>query len=99
MKSLLLTVSVLLLSTGLSAAQSFNCRYAKLPAEVAICQDPELSDLDSRMAALYFSLPPRVRSYESRPQKAWLSRRNRCGYNARCIADAYDDRIYELRNY
>jgi uncharacterized protein len=32
---------------------SFNCRYAKAPDEVLICERPDLAELDRTMAALY----------------------------------------------
>ena len=42
-----------LVSLGLVSsahAQSFNCRYARTPDEVAICQNGRLSDLDERLS-------------------------------------------------
>lgn len=81
-------------------AQSFNCRYAKLPAEVAICKNPYLGDLDEQMASIYFSVRRQLygnaRKQLERDQKYWLKGRNRCGYNAPCIEDAYNRRIYQL---
>ena len=40
---------------AVKAGPSYNCRYAKLPAEVAICDSPELSELDRTMSIIYFS--------------------------------------------
>jgi hypothetical protein len=68
-------------------AQSFNCRHAKLPAEVAICQSPELRALDSEMATDYFSLDVKRPGNQAR----WLRRRNACGYNEPCLRAAYKD--------
>lgn len=90
----------LLAACSVSAfAQSFNCRYAKLPAEVAICQSAELSALDSQMASLYFALPSGVRDRLEGSQMRWLRQRNACGYNFDCIASAYRERIDFLSEF
>src|SRR3954470_14962644 len=64
-------------------AQSFNCRYARAPDEVAICEDARLSRLDERLSSQFFRLrdslsgPDRVRL--DRSENAWLHARHRCG--------------------
>ena len=86
-----------------AAAQSFNCRYAKKPDEVLICQDSYLSDLDEEMAGLYAyvrqGLSGRYRRALKREQASWLRSRMRCGYDFACIEAHYLDRIDELRRY
>lgn len=100
MTRFLLTVSAfVLMTTGAVHAQSFNCRYAKLPVEVAICEDPELRDMDSRMSRLFYELSPYDRDGEAGPQRRWLARRNDCGYNSDCIYRAYRRRIDQLGSY
>jgi uncharacterized protein len=47
-----LCVVMFVLSTS-AFAQSFNCRYAKKADEILICQDPQLSQLDERLASIY----------------------------------------------
>lgn len=85
---------------GPADAQSFNCRYAKKPAEVAICQDGNLGRLDELMAATYFdviyNLSPRKASIVKAEQSDFLRQRNRCGYNFECIAGSYNYRLREL---
>ena len=85
---------------SLADAQSFNCRYAKKPAEVAICQDGNLARLDELMASTYFNvtsnLPPRKASIVKAEQSDFLRERNRCGYNFNCISGSYNDRLREL---
>jgi uncharacterized protein len=80
-----------------SEAASFNCNYAKLPAEVAICQSPGLGELDEQMAQLYFGIvnyaPAWAASQIKSQQTRWLARRNACGYNDYCLTDAYQQRI------
>jgi uncharacterized protein YecT (DUF1311 family) len=77
---------------------SFNCNYANAPDEIAICQDPELSNLDRETARLY-SEAMNSRFYRGsarasirRDQAAWLNSRHRCGYDKTCIKDLYDSR-------
>src|SRR3954467_9683111 len=48
-----------LVSLGLVSsahAQSFNCRYARTPDEVAICESARLSALDERLSSRFFRL-------------------------------------------
>jgi len=96
-----LLLALILLAGGyLSAsAQSFNCRYAKKSAEVAICKYEELGRLDEEMASLYYALPEYAREEIKASQARWLRRRNACGYNYDCIEEAYRQRIYFLSNY
>ena len=81
-------------------AQSFNCRYARTPDEVAICQDARLSTLDERLSNRFFrlrdSLPGPDRARLDREQTAWLSARHRCGSDRACVADAYLSRLSDL---
>jgi uncharacterized protein len=96
-----LLIAMILLAAGtLSAsAQSFNCRYAKKHAEVAICENEHLGQLDEEMASLYFGLPGYVREELEESQARWLRRRNACGYNFDCLERAYRRRIYALSDY
>jgi uncharacterized protein len=81
-------------------AQSFNCRYARAPDEVAICEDARLSRLDERLSSQFFRLrdslsgPDRVRL--DRGEDAWLHARHRCGGDRACIARAYRTRLSQL---
>jgi uncharacterized protein YecT (DUF1311 family) len=76
---------------------SFNCQHAKAPDEVAICQTPKLSEMDTKMANLYSG----YRNLTSGParhqlevnQAVWLQHRRSCGRNLGCIAKAYKDRV------
>lgn len=102
-KILVLTIPSLLLAgswAAPAAAASFNCRYAALPAEVAICNSGQLHRLDERMASLYFGLKSDLPSdgvWELKQgQRRFISRRNACGYSKGCIANAYENRIDRL---
>ncbi len=102
--------SVLLLGLALAAAlpagaraQSFNCRYAKSPDEVLICQDRRLAALDERMSSIFFRVRNRLfgqrRADLEADQAAWLRERMACGRDRACIEDAYLRRIQELLAY
>jgi uncharacterized protein len=93
----------LLAVVGVSQAlgQSFNCRTADRPDEVLICQRPDLAALDSRMSSLFFrlrnSLAGSARGRLVDDRQVWLRGRIACGGDARCIREAYEQRIRELR--
>ncbi|RME97648.1 MAG: DUF1311 domain-containing protein [Alphaproteobacteria bacterium] len=83
---------------------SFNCNYAKIPAEVAICNSPELAELDRRMAQLYFakrnsSITSAMRGQLKRFQKRWLRHRNACGYDIACLKRSHLEQIQSLNNW
>lgn len=105
-KLLATTLTAALLATAgaatASAGPSFNCKYAKLPAEVAICDSHHLQHLDKQMAKLYFqSLDwyPHHRHVLKSSQKKWLKSRNACGYNEGCLEAKYEHRIHWLENF
>lgn len=75
---------------------SFDCRNAASPVEIAICTDPQLSDLDGRLALVYKQLL----SHDplARPeQRDWLQQRNRCGSNVSCLTLSYENRLKEIQ--
>lgn len=110
MKKLFLLSAAAVFMVALQApvqATSFNCRYAKLPDEVAICQDAELSRLDEDIARDYFSALDRYRfrgdwhtvRLLKQTQREWLRWRHTCGYNVACIRRLMYHRLRELAGY
>ena len=97
-----LTFSGVCLTSVASHAASFNCRYAKLPAEVAICRDSVLHQLDQDMSDSFYYLRPQLSgstlSRLNRTQRSFISRRNACGSNASCLEGAYNTRIEAICN-
>lgn len=87
------------LGTPAASAQSFDCSRASLATEQAICASVELGQLDEQMASLYFGMPTDMRETMRKSQLDWLRRRNRCGFDETCIADAYRSRIQVLSQY
>jgi uncharacterized protein len=84
----------------IASAASFNCAANGLAkTEQAICGDPSLSALDSRLGSVYALARNNASDADKTvlvaAQKAWVSRRNQCA-DTQCLADAYNSRIAEL---
>lgn len=88
---------------SLAQAQSFNCRYARSPDEVLICQSDYLSSLDSRLSRIYFQLRNDLHGGARRrlvaSQSRWLASRRGCGRDFGCVKRHYQSRIRALLNY
>ena len=83
-------------------AASFDCAKARASDEVAICKNPELSELDTRMGALWFSyskVPFLMGANGARHDaaSAFLEKRKACGGDVACLREAYAQRIAELQ--
>jgi uncharacterized protein len=83
-----------------AAGPSFNCKYAKKPAERAVCHDAELSALDLELAGLNnrakLELAPGDGRAVKKEQRDWLLDRNACGASFGCLENSYRERIHEL---
>jgi uncharacterized protein YecT (DUF1311 family) len=92
--------AALFLAPSPSTAASFNCRLASLPAEVLICNDRTLGAMDESMARRYYMLintaPPDAVLQIKAEQRAWIRGRNLCGYDGRCVFNAYRHRLGQL---
>ncbi|SDG22134.1 lysozyme inhibitor LprI family protein [Paraburkholderia phenazinium] len=83
---------------GAAPAASFHCTSKASASEKIVCQDPQLSSLDERLAAAYqratqASLDPR--SVESARIEQWRWRQHNCTDKA-CVLSWYQRRIAEL---
>lgn len=113
MRYILGTVAIIALSAPWEHADaaSFECAKATSLEEIAICSDPQLSNLDGLMGQLYGEL----RAFTLQPeqlianQRQWLrSRREQCdplrqqggdAEHVRCLADETRARIAELGSF
>jgi len=82
-------------------AASFDCAKASTPDEIAICANPQLSNLDVQMATLYsvrMQLPMLMgaRGAAQDEQRTWLATRTQCGANVACLQAAYASRIQQF---
>lgn len=85
-------------STNVAISASFDCSQAGTPFEQAICDNPELSTADDRLAATYETavggLSETARNAVRTGQREWLSYAQRaCTRDARPLASGeYDER-------
>ena len=80
---------------------SFDCRADLNPIERAICGDSGLSARDRMLSETYYRLADSLSSGDRialrDQQRDWMRRRNACGSQPHCIAQAYDQRIAQLQ--
>jgi uncharacterized protein len=96
-----------ILCTALSAltaqAASYDCTQARTPPEIAVCANPELSQIDEDLANLYRTLlnelPARQADRMQQDQRSWLKARNSCGADVRCLKARYQERLARLNEY
>ena len=91
------TVLVVSGQSGKARAASFDCKNASNMVERLICTDPDLSQMDERLATAYSAA--RSQSADSKKlrseQLAWISQRNHC-LTAACVSESYNKRLAEL---
>lgn len=98
-------VSSFLAQTSLAQAAPGWCAnvHSGSPAsEWAICDNPDIGNLDDAMNTAYDRAlfdSPQYRGEIRGNQKRWLRRRNRCGENVGCLRSTYRQRIFELESY
>lgn len=88
-------------SPAIVHAAGMNCERAATVTEKAICDDTVLIDRDRDLAKAYakaLTADPAQTTAVREAQRAWLKERNRCGANAECLRNAYDDRTAVLTN-
>jgi uncharacterized protein len=81
---------------------SFDCRSAKQPDEIAVCNDATLAAKDVALTNLYNRLKASLNADGQRQlsanEAAWLKSRTQCGSLASCIGQQYDLRIRQLQD-
>jgi uncharacterized protein len=98
------SISLLLLSSVTpGSAASFDCSKAKSVDELAVCKNPNLSEMDSEMGALWFAyraVPMLMGSNGVRQDEAqqFLHDRAACASDVPCLKNAYQRRISTLRS-
>jgi len=109
MRQILLLVPTL---SSLAVAQSFDCKLARSPREIAICSDEKLAVLDSAVSAAYKSLraqiSPESAALVQADQREWLHWLDvACPANGkgiaedmnRCLSSEYMNRERELKQH
>ena len=95
-------LAVLTISTVDARAASFDCRKAHSPDETAICENPELAELDAVRGAYWYTyrqLPFLMGMSGVRRDEAgeFLQKRAACGPRVPCLRELYIARIKTLR--
>ena len=97
MRTALPFAAALLLVGGRAQAASFDCAKAGTPDERAVCADPGLGDLDSRLAGLLDldegTVAMGQRGDMQDEQAAWLRTRAACGAGRSCLRARYETRL------
>ena len=72
---LLVSLVFTLGTTSTGHAASFDCTKATTEIEIAICDDPRLSELDESIASVYFGLNPEGRYFQQlvEAQRLWIT--------------------------
>lgn len=93
----LLTLAALSVFVSSAYAVSYDCQKAKTFTEKAICQDPELSELDDKLNYLYNDAEVASKNTKllKKQEAKWLKERDACQTNA-CVKKAYQKRITDL---
>lgn len=92
-------------NTAAAPTPSFDCTKTTDPVQPLICEDPQLSRLDSELAATVERAASDANSVPSgedlrSAQRRWIVSRNQCGANAdprACLVHSYAARIQQLR--
>lgn len=83
------------------ASPSFNCNLARTRSERMVCSSPRLAAKDRQMSSMFYSALAdangRTRGRLRSSRDRFLAFRERCG-NEACVAQAYDDRMDEIRD-
>jgi hypothetical protein len=83
------------------SSPSFNCRNAATRSERMVCGSDHLAALDRAMSSLYYSVMSeangRTRAELRRSRDRFLAWRDRCS-SEDCVAQAYEDRMAEIRD-
>lgn len=85
---------------GAPCAAGIRCDQARLPAEMAVCGDPELLRLDAQLATLFAGtsrLPGPNRADLAATQKQWQRNMAACAADKSGLVGRYTSRISALR--
>lgn len=84
------------IATSASHAASFDCKRASTAVEKLICNDPDLSRLDTELDARYRERRSAGTDGLVEEQRSWLAKRNACN-NTACIKIHYLNRLSEVK--
>ncbi|MBN9217438.1 MAG: hypothetical protein J0I79_05745 [Mesorhizobium sp.] len=91
--AVLLTGGFLAVSPALANGPSFDCAKASLPAEKAICADPQLSAIDLLVAKAYKGFEPAFGGDKHKIARGLIADRNACNSDTACIVSALNNAL------
>lgn len=92
--AIFLSIFQIVFGNGFANASSFDCTKASTETEIAICANPNLTELDSQLGRLWRdSEGSTLRKAE---QKQWIMDRDKCIDDHHCISAKYSVRLAEL---
>lgn len=77
----------------LADGPSFDCRKAELPAEKAICADPQMSAIDALITKAYSGFEPAFGGDKRKIARRLVAERNACKSDAACIVSAQNNAL------
>lgn len=96
----LIIIICMLFTATTAKSASYDCSLAQTDVEKMICDNPDISQADESLAAVYKDIKehPKFNHQLYSEQRAWLRERNSCQTEA-CIMDKYMTRIAELNDW
>lgn len=83
---------------ALADGPSFDCRKAQLPAEKAICADPQMSAIDALVTKAYGGFEPAFGGDKRKIARGLAADRNACKSDAACIVSAQNNALQTYGN-
>jgi uncharacterized protein len=94
----ILAGSVLGAAPARADGPSFDCAKASLPAEKAICADPQLSAIDLLVAKAYKDFEPAFGGDKRKIARGLIADRNACRSDTACIVSALNNALQTYGN-
>lgn len=94
MKNLILLLIITLTAIE-SYGASFDCSKATYESEKKVCETPNLSQLDEKMAKLYFAIKSKSNNSSelTKDQITWIKNNRNCRSDTKCLENSYVERI------
>ena len=96
--AVILAGSVLAAPSARADGPSFDCGKASLPAEKAICADPQLSAIDLLVAKAYKGFEPAFGGDKRKIARGLIADRNACKSDTACIVSALNNALQTYGN-
>lgn len=96
--AVILAGGVLATPSARADGPSFDCAKASLPAEKAICGDPQLSAIDLLVAKAYKGFEPAFGGDKRKIARGLIADRNACRSDTACIVSALNNALQTYGN-